>query len=97
MDCLRILVWNVRGLNSRARRSAVDELVANHLVSVVCLQESKLSVVTNLDVATCGSSFSNFVFVPAQGAAGGLVTAWQDANLILHSKHACYFFQRPHV
>jgi exonuclease III len=42
---VNIAVWNVRGLNQRARRSAVRELVASECVSLLCLQETKLVVV----------------------------------------------------
>jgi exonuclease III len=37
-----ILIWNVRGLNSRARRSVVRELVAQERFTLVALQETKL-------------------------------------------------------
>ena len=37
-----ILIWNVRGLNSRARRLVVRELVAQDRFTVVALQETKL-------------------------------------------------------
>jgi len=38
-----VLVWNVRGLNSRARRNLLRELVIAKRAAVVCLQETKLS------------------------------------------------------
>jgi exonuclease III len=41
---VNFLVWNVRGLNSRARRKMVADLVFQEHVSVVCLQETKISV-----------------------------------------------------
>lgn len=37
--------WNVRGLNSRAKRNVVREIVASSLASVACIQETKLDVI----------------------------------------------------
>jgi hypothetical protein len=39
MDCENVLIWNVRGLNSRARRVLVADYVSQECVSVVYLQE----------------------------------------------------------
>jgi len=47
MDNLNILSWNVRGLNSRARCDDTRLLVEDCRASIVCLQETKLDVVTN--------------------------------------------------
>lgn len=46
MNPSHILVWNVRGLNSVARRDAVRNLVAAPKVDVVCLQETKMDEVS---------------------------------------------------
>jgi hypothetical protein len=59
MDIENILIWNARGvgraealqeynkvcrkLNGRARRAALADLVAQERVSLVCVQETKLS------------------------------------------------------
>ena len=40
-------VWNVRGLNGRARRNVVRDLVTQEHATLVCLQEPKLSVICN--------------------------------------------------
>jgi exonuclease III len=48
MDPSKLLVWNVHGLNARARHDVVHELVASERPSIVCLQETKLSVYQTL-------------------------------------------------
>jgi exonuclease III len=58
MGSKNLLVWNVRGLNSRAHRDTVRQLVATERPSVICLQETKLYVLSNFDVIQLlGSSF----------------------------------------
>lgn len=71
------LSWNVRGLNNSARRKVVADLVTDHKCNIVCLQETKLEVITSSIVAeTLGNSFSdNFVFLPAIGSRGGILLA----------------------
>ena len=72
-----LLVWNVRGLNSRARRTAVCDVVAQQRASVVCLQESKIAAYeASLNNETVGQGF-DYSFLPATGVAGGAVVAWR--------------------
>ena len=37
-----VMVWNVCGLNARARRNSVREFVVQERVSLLCLQETKM-------------------------------------------------------
>ena len=49
---------NVRGLNSRARRNVVRELVDQENISLISLQETKLDVCSNdLVREICGANF----------------------------------------
>jgi exonuclease III len=45
MDPKKILIWNVRGLNSSSRQDVVRTLVEASRVDIVCLQETKMAVV----------------------------------------------------
>ena len=45
----KVLVWNVRGLNSPAHRCAISQVVFAANPAVVCFQETKMEVVT-LDI-----------------------------------------------
>lgn len=77
MSANHCLVWNARGLNSRARRNALRTVVEQHRASIVCIQESKLenySVSLNCDVT--GFDY-DYAFLPASGVAGGAVTSWR--------------------
>lgn len=74
--CL-IFNWNVRGLNSTARREVVRKYVQDMRSMVVCLQETKMST---LDAAVVnealGSHFKeNFAVLPADGTRGGILIA----------------------
>jgi hypothetical protein len=50
MESENIIIWNVRGLNARSHRDAVCELVRAERPSIVYLQETKLSVISDYDL-----------------------------------------------
>ena len=72
------LVWNVWGLNSRARRNVVRELVDQESISLLSLQETKLEIcLLDLVREICGASFAYF-FQPASNTCGGILLAWRS-------------------
>ena len=71
------MVWNVRGLNARARRNVVRELVSQEHVSLISLQETKLDGCDDrIILDMLGSSFDYF-FLPAYNTCGGILLAWK--------------------
>lgn len=77
---MKILSWNVRGLGGFAKRPEVRKLIAEKIPSIVCLQETKLSVIDDaLSLSLWGSSAHSYSFRPAVGASGGLLIMWDTA------------------
>nr|TKV94306.1 hypothetical protein SEVIR_9G285200v2 [Setaria viridis] len=73
---VNLSVWNVRGLNCRARRTAIHELVWSERVSLLCLQEAKLDVVDRtLILDMLGLDFDYYA-LPAVHSCGGFLVAW---------------------
>jgi exonuclease III len=61
----------VRGLNDRAKRDSIKSVVVDLRPSIICLQETKLSNISDFDILSIlGTGFSNFVFKLAQGSMG---------------------------
>ena len=84
-----ILIWNVRGLNSRARRSVVRELVAQERFTLVALHERKLDMCTDAMILEMLGVGFDYFFVPATHTCGGILLAWHRnywsaSNPILH-------------
>jgi exonuclease III len=48
-----ILSWNPRGLNDSGKRDSVRELIDSLRVNLVCLQETKMSVIDRFTVNQC--------------------------------------------
>lgn len=77
---LKIMNWNVRGLNCPARRETVLQMLQAVQPSIVCLQETKLEVIDSLlGTEFLGPALSSFDYIPAQGVRGGVLIAWNDA------------------
>jgi exonuclease III len=67
----KVLVADVRGLNDRARRAGVRSVVNTTGASIVCLQETKLSVVTHATVIEAlGADFDAYFCLPAADTTG---------------------------
>lgn len=78
MDPEKILIWNVRGLNSAARQDSLRTIVDASRADILCIQETKISAMSNrVLLSALGSDFSEFSAVPAVGASGGVLVAWR--------------------
>lgn len=78
MDSSHILIWNVRGLNSATRQDSVQVIVNSDAVDIVCLQETKMEIVSRrLILSMLGYFDNNVVFLPSAGASGGILITWR--------------------
>ena len=78
MDPKKILIWNVRGLNSTARQGSVRSLVASSCADIVCVQETKITAISQrVILSALGSDFTGYLALPSVGASGGILVAWR--------------------
>lgn len=76
---LRIINWNVRGLNSLAHRETVLQLLKDSGPNLVCLQETKLQHInSSLALEFLGQRLNHLFYLPADGTRGGIALAWDD-------------------
>lgn len=68
---IKILSWNVRGLNAREKRVVVKSLLNEWKADVVCLQETKFSVASREKVKEIwGSRWVKWIHLDACGTEG---------------------------
>jgi len=77
---MKIISWNVRGLERVEKRKDVRTLVVEKAPYILCLQETKLSM---CDEMLCnslwGGTTHSFSYRPSVGASGGLLTSWNTS------------------
>lgn len=80
MNLSSILIWNVRGLNNKARCDYVRDTVLSSKADIVCLQETKVEAFSAyLLLSACGTEFDKCLTLPANGTCGGILIAWKGA------------------
>jgi exonuclease III len=76
---------NIRGLGGRVKRRRIRDLVREHHVDFLAIQETKLEIITDkIYYSLWGSMECDWAFVPSEGASGGILSIWgkNNANLI---------------
>lgn len=76
---LSVISWNVCGLGRHKKCTDVKAALASSTCSVLCLQESKLQEISHFKaISFLPPNLRHFHYIPADGSAGGIVTAWDD-------------------
>lgn len=76
---LKIITWNVRGLNWRPKRLAIRETLFLEKPDVSFVQETKLSHIDDtMKKEICGRRLDRYEYVPATGTRGGMLIAWRS-------------------
>ena len=71
---IRILSWNVKGINDKDKRKVVKAFLRLQRADLVCLQETKCKLMSNLVVRSLGfGRFMNWESVHSKGQAGGIL------------------------
>jgi exonuclease III len=74
---LNILTWNVRGLNEGRKRLRIKNLLSKWKVDIVCLQETKLQLISNqLLQSLWRCPYKEWCHVASNGASGGILLMW---------------------
>lgn len=85
----KILSWNVRGMNNSAKREDIKHMISLNRPDIVCLQETKMTVIDDTIVTEAlGSTFTdNYRFLPADGTRGGILITSSSSQMKLHNQH----------
>jgi hypothetical protein len=71
-----VLVWKVRGLHAGTQRHALRDLVAAEWISLVCIEETKLDVISDYDVIQLLGTSSENVYLLVVHTRGGILVAY---------------------
>ena len=74
---LRLLSWNVRGLNNPRKRLVCKNLLKEWKCDIVCLQETKVASIDTAFVRSLwGSPFIDWVALDAVQTSRGILLVW---------------------
>lgn len=87
-----VCIWNVRGLNSVARRNVLRATVRDEHITLICVEETKLATIDDhMILQLLGAGF-DFAFKPAVVTCGGILVAWRtdrwEVSSIVHHSYA---------
>ena len=76
---LKIITWNVRGLNDLKKRLQVRHLLKLWKMGIMCLQETKLELLTKGIVRNIwGIHHVDWLYLGSMGASGGILLMWDS-------------------
>ncbi|XP_023904183.1 uncharacterized protein LOC112015948 [Quercus suber] len=74
---LKIISWNVRGLNDRDKRLRVRNMVRRWGPDVICLQETKIELITRAVIRNLWrGQHVDWSYLGSCGASGGVLLMW---------------------
>ena len=74
---LKIVTWNVRGLNDREKRLQIKNLIKMWRADVICLQETKMELMSrSLVKSLWGCHYMDWACLGSVGASGGILVMW---------------------
>ena len=74
---LKLLSWNVRGLNNPRKRKVCKNLLKEWRCDIICLQKTKFSSVNSAVLhSLSGSPFSDWAVLDAVQTSGGVLLLW---------------------
>ena len=89
---LKIISWNVRGLNDQDKRLRVRNLVRKWGQDVICLQETKMELITKAMICNLwGDHHVDWSYLGSCGAFGGVLLMW-DTRVVNKVEEAVWQF-----
>lgn len=70
---MNILSWNIRGLNACRKRSILADLIKQHSVDILAIQETKKEDFTKRFLKSISPRFDSWFWLPSIGRSGGIL------------------------
>ena len=81
---IKILSWNVKGVNDPEKRRVIKSFLRSNRADLVCLQETKVQQMNNVMARSIGlGRFLNWRVLNAEGSAGGILLLWDKRRISL--------------
>ncbi|KAL4609846.1 hypothetical protein ACB092_08G010200 [Castanea dentata] len=84
---VKIISWNIRGLNEQDKRLRVRNLIRKWEPGVVCLQETKMGLINRAVVRSLWGGHVDWSYLGSCGASGGVLVMW-DTRVVNKTEEA---------
>ena len=89
---LKIVSWNVRGLNDKDKRLRVRSLIRMWKADIICLQETKMADINRRVVQSIwGNQHVDWISLGSNDAAGGILLMW-DRRVVEKVEEAAGYY-----
>lgn len=75
---MKIMTWNVLGLNDTGKRRVVKKVIKKLDPNVLLLKETKISQVTWGFIGSLGFRHRDWVMLEFRGGSGGILVVWKS-------------------
>jgi exonuclease III len=74
---MKIISWNVRGLNSKEKRAQIKNALKLWNWEIICFQETKMEHIGRAVIRSLWSNrFADWAYQESEGASGGILIMW---------------------
>ena len=74
---LKIISWNVRGLNDCEKRLRIQNMIKGWGANIICLQETKMELITRREIRSLwGCQHLDWLHLGSIGASRGVLVMW---------------------
>ena len=74
---LKIISWNVRGLNSKEKRAQIKNALKIWNGEIICFQETKMEQIGRAVIRSLWANrFADWAYQESEGASGGILIMW---------------------
>ena len=81
---IKIISWNVRGVNDPDKRKVIKNFLRSYRADIVCLQETKVQEMSVKLARGLGAGRNlNWKELNAEGSAGGILLLWDNSHISL--------------
>lgn len=86
---MNFLNWNARGINSSKKRQILHDMIIDHHINLIAIQETKRETFNSRILKSISSHFDIWYWVPSKGRSGGILFGCDSTQFkyISHSTH----------
>lgn len=70
---MKVLNWNARGLNAPKKRRILRDMILEHKIDIIVIQETKKDTFSHRILKSISSRFDTWIWLGAHGRSGGIL------------------------